>query len=51
MMRAPLVSAALVLASCAAGPDYRPVPLPAATGGAFAGAAPDIASSDAAPPA
>jgi len=51
MMRAPLVSAALVLASCAAGPDYRPAPLPAAAGGAFAGAAPDIASSDAAPPA
>lgn len=41
--------AALLLTGCAAGPDYRPAPLPAATGGAFAGAAPDIASSAAVP--
>ena len=49
MMRAHLLLATLLLGGCAVGPDYRPAPLPAATGGAFAGATPDIASSAAVP--
>jgi len=44
-----LLALPLLLAACAVGPDYRPAPLPAATGGPFAGADPAIASSEAVP--
>jgi multidrug efflux system outer membrane protein len=49
MTRALLFGLPLLLAACAVGPDYRPAPLPAATGGPFAGADPAIASTDAVP--